>query len=164
MLFRSIYTGIYDPQNPNTSLLTPSGFRADVISALKPLNIPCFRYPGGNFCATYHWQDGIGPVDKRPRRKDLAWGAVESNAFGTDEFIEWCKELDAAPYLCLNFATGTLDEALAWVEYCNGTDDTYYANLRRANGHEEPYNVKYWALGNEMWGDWQVNLLHFKLE
>lgn len=81
---------------------------------------------------------------------------MEPNTFGTDEFMLWCKELDAEPYLCLNFGTGTLDEAMAWVEYCNGTEDTHYANMRRENGHPEPYNVKYWALGNETWGDWQV--------
>lgn len=117
---------------------------------MKPLNIPVFRYPGGNFCATYHWEDGVGPREKRRKRPDLAWGARESNEFGTDEFMQWCKEVDAEPYLCLNFGTGTLDEAMAWVEYCKGTEDTHYANLRRENGHPEPYNVKYWALGNEV--------------
>ncbi|PSN64741.1 alpha-L-arabinofuranosidase protein-like protein [Corynespora cassiicola Philippines] len=153
---RCVYGGIYDPQNPNQHLLTSAGFRKDVIDALKPLNIPVFRYPGGNFCATYHWLDGVGPRERRPKRPDLAWGAVEGNTFGTDEFMQWCKELDAEPYLCLNFGTGTLDEALGWVEYCNSSQDTYYANLRRENGRSEPYKVKYWALGNEMWGDWQV--------
>ena len=155
---RCIYGGLYDPSNPNSDLTDPTtGFRTDVISALQELNIPCFRYPGGNFCATYHWQDGIGPVSSRPARNDLAWSSKEPNLIGTDEFMHWCKDImKAEPYLCLNFGTGTLDEALGWVEYCNGTNDTYYANLRRKNGHEEPYNVKYWALGNEMWGDWQV--------
>nr|KAK5441268.1 hypothetical protein LTR18_007112 [Exophiala xenobiotica] len=154
---RCIYTGIYDPTNPNKDLLTSEGFRKDVLEALRPLDIPVYRYPGGNFCATYHWQDGIGPRDQRPARPELAWGNIESNQFGTDEFMAWCKAANAEPYLCLNFGTGTLDEAMAWLEYCNGTKDTYYANLRRKNGHAEPYNVKYWALGNEMWGDWQLN-------
>ena len=156
---RCIYGGIYDPTNTNKDLIDSStGFRLDVIDALKPLEVPVFRYPGGNFCATYHWQDGIGPRENRPSRPELAWGAVETNHFGTDEFMVWCKDtMKAEPYLCLNFGTGTLDEAMAWLEYCNGTLDTYYANLRRKNGHEEPYNVKYWALGNEMWGDWQIN-------
>ncbi|KAJ9642082.1 hypothetical protein H2204_002451 [Knufia peltigerae] len=154
---RCIYGGIYDPSNPNKHLTTPEGFRKDVLEALRPLSIPVFRYPGGNFCATYHWQDGIGPLSQRPSRPELAWGAVETNHFGTDEFMSWCDAVKAEPYLCLNFGTGTLDEALAWVEYCNGTKDTYWANLRRANGHAAPYNVKYWALGNEMWGDWQLN-------
>jgi alpha-L-arabinofuranosidase len=84
---------------------------------------------------------------------------VETNQFGTDEFMKWCKIVGAEPYLCLNFGTGTLDEAMNWLDYCNGTKNTKYANMRRANGHPEPYNVKYWALGNEMWGDWQVKQL-----
>ena len=153
---RCIYGGIYDPKNPNQDLIDAAGFRKDVIDALKPLEIPVFRYPGGNFCATYHWQDGIGPRENRPCRPELAWGNIEPNEFGTDEFMAWCKAVGAEPYLCLNFGTGTLDEAMAWVEYCNGTKDTYYANLRRKNGHPEPYNVKYWAVGNEMWGPWQI--------
>ncbi|EHK98146.1 putative alpha-N-arabinofuranosidase C [Glarea lozoyensis 74030] len=126
---RCIYGGIYEPGNP---LSDEHGYRTDVLSALRELDIPVIRYPGGNFVATYHWQDGVGPKENRPSRPELAWGAVETNEFGT------------------------MEEALAWVEYCNGTKDTYYANLRRKNGHPEPYNVKYWALGNEMWGPWQV--------
>ncbi|KIX06278.1 uncharacterized protein Z518_04253 [Rhinocladiella mackenziei CBS 650.93] len=153
---RCIYTGIYDPSNPNQDLIDHQGFRKDVLEALRPLDIPVFRYPGGNFCATYHWQDGIGPVNERPSRPELAWGNIETNRFGTDEFMAWCKAVNAEPYLCLNLGTGTLDEAMAWVEYCNGTKNTYYANLRGQNGHPEPYNVKYWALGNEMWGPWQI--------
>ena len=154
---RCIYGGIYDPSNPNKDLIDGNGFRLDVIEALKPLKIPCFRYPGGNFCATYHWLDGVGPREKRPARPELAWESIETNHFGTDEFMLWCKAMNAEPYLCFNFGTGTLDEALAWLEYCNGTKNTYYANMRRKNGHEAPYNVKYWALGNEMWGDWQIS-------
>ncbi|OJJ49639.1 hypothetical protein ASPZODRAFT_128133 [Penicilliopsis zonata CBS 506.65] len=150
---RCIYGGIYDPGNP---LSDENGFRKDVLEALKDLNIPVVRYPGGNFCATYHWQDGIGPKEQRPARPELAWLGRETNHFGTDEFMKWCEVLGTEPYLCLNMGTGTLDEALAWLEYCNGTRDTYYANLRRKNGREEPYNVKYWALGNEVWGPWQV--------
>ncbi|KAI1480646.1 glycoside hydrolase family 51 protein [Daldinia eschscholtzii] len=156
---RCIYGGIYDPSNP---LSDEDGFRTDVLSALRELDIPVVRYPGGNFVATYHWQDGVGPRDKRPKRPELAWLGTETNQFGTDDFMRWLDKLSAGkkqrvePYLCLNFGTGTLDEALAWVEYCNGTRDTHYANLRRANGHPEPYRVKYWALGNEVWGPWQV--------
>ncbi|KAJ5660050.1 alpha-L-arabinofuranosidase C [Penicillium longicatenatum] len=150
---RCIYGGIYDPGNP---LSDENGFRKDVLGALKDLNIPVVRYPGGNFCATYHWLDGVGPKDQRPARPELAWLGTETNQFGTDEFMKWCEVLDTEPYLCFNFGTGTLDEALGWLEYCNGTGNTYYANLRRKNGREEPYNVKYWALGNETWGPWQV--------
>ncbi|RAL11540.1 alpha-N-arabinofuranosidase [Aspergillus homomorphus CBS 101889] len=150
---RCIYGGIYDPGN---KLSDENGFRTDVIEALKELNIPVVRYPGGNFMATYHWIDGVGPRENRPSRPELAWLGTETNQFGTDEFMKWCEVLGTEPYLCLNFGTGTLDEALAWVDYCNGTRDTYYANLRRKHGREEPYNVKYWALGNEVWGPWQV--------
>ncbi|XXG97209.1 hypothetical protein Hte_003504 [Hypoxylon texense] len=156
---RCIYGGIYDPASP---LSDSQGFRKDVLSALRELDIPVVRYPGGNFVATYHWQDGVGPRDQRPSRPELAWLGTETNQFGTDEFMAWLgalgegREQRVEPYLCLNFGTGTLDEALAWVEYCNGTRDTHYANLRRANGHPAPYRVKYWALGNEVWGPWQV--------
>ncbi|KAI0025102.1 glycoside hydrolase family 51 protein [Xylariomycetidae sp. FL0641] len=156
---RCIYGGMYDPGNP---LSDAQGFRTDVLAALRELDIPVVRYPGGNFCATYHWQDGVGPREQRPKRPELAWLGTESNQFGTDEFMAWLEALGAGrerrvePYLCLNMGTGTLDEALAWVEYCNGTRDTHYANLRRAHGRAEPYRVKYWALGNETWGPWQV--------
>lgn len=154
-----IYGGIYDPGSP---LSDSQGFRKDVIAALRELDMAVIRYPGGNFVATYHWQDDIGPRESRPKRPELARLGFETNAFGTDEFIAWLdlmsegKEKRVDPYICLNLGTGTLDEALAWVEYCNGTGETYWANERRKNGHVEPYRVMYWALGNEVWGDWQV--------
>lgn len=157
---RCIYGGLYEPGHPSADAKT--GFRGDMLSALRELDIPVVRYPGGNFCATYHWTDGIGPRTERPSRPELAWLGTETNAFGTDEFMAWLDVLGEGkaqrvePYLCLNMGTGTLDEALAWVEYCNGTRDTYWANRRRANGHAAPYGVKYWALGNEVWGPWQV--------
>ncbi|KAF2762081.1 glycoside hydrolase [Pseudovirgaria hyperparasitica] len=150
---RCIYGGIYEPGHASAD---KDGFRTDVLEALRELNIPVVRYPGGNFVASYHWMDGIGPVDKRPKRQELAWLTTESNEFGTDEFMKWCEVLGTEPYMCLNMGTGTLDEALNWLEYCNSSDDTFYANLRRKHGREEPYNVKYWALGNEVWGPWQV--------
>jgi alpha-N-arabinofuranosidase len=154
---RCIYGGIYDPENPNANLIDETGVRKDVLSCLKDeLQVPVVRYPGGNFVASYRWQDGIGPKELRPARPELAWEGIEPNTFGTDEFMAWCKQVGAAPYLCLNMGTGTLEDALAWLEYCNGDKNTYYANLRRKNGHEKPYNVKYWALGNEMWGPWYV--------
>lgn len=150
---RCIYGGIYDPGN---ALSDENGFRKDVVDAMKDLKVPVMRYPGGNFTATYHWLDGVGPKDQRPARPELAWLGRETNQFGTDEFMQWCKIVGTEPFLCFNFGTGTLDEALAWLEYCNSDRDTYYANLRRKNGHPEPYNVKYWALGNETYGKWQV--------
>ncbi|KAJ8117014.1 hypothetical protein OPT61_g1699 [Boeremia exigua] len=150
---RCIYGGIYDPGNP---LSDENGFRKDVIEAFQELKVPVVRYPGGNFVATYDWRDGIGPRDQRPARPELAWIGTETNEFGTDEFMKWCEVVGTEPYLCLNFGTGTLAEALGWLEYCNSDRNSYYANLRRKNGREKPYNVKYWALGNECWGPWQV--------
>ncbi|KAJ4336664.1 hypothetical protein N0V87_005226 [Didymella glomerata] len=150
---RCIYGGIYDPGNP---LSDENGFRKDVIEAFQELRVPVVRYPGGNFVATYDWRDGIGPRDQRPARPELAWIGTETNEFGTDEFMKWCEVVGTEPYLCLNFGTGTLAEALGWLEYCNSDRNSYYANLRRKNGREKPYNVKYWALGNECWGPWQV--------
>ncbi|KAH7324318.1 glycoside hydrolase superfamily [Stachybotrys elegans] len=150
---RCIYGGIYDP---GSELSDDNGFRKDVIEAMRELRVPVVRYPGGNFIATYHWLDGVGPRDKRPARPELAWIGTETNQFGTDEFLKWCEVVGTEPYFCLNFGTGTLDEALGWVEYCNSDRNSYYANMRRKNGREKPYNVKYWALGNEVWGPWQV--------
>ncbi|KAK3299673.1 glycoside hydrolase family 51 protein [Chaetomium fimeti] len=150
---RCIYGGIYDPGNP---LSDENGFRKDVIDAFKELNVPVVRYPGGNFCATYNWLDGVGPRENRPSRPELAWIGTETNEFGTDEFMKWCEVVGTEPYICLNMGTGTLAEALGWLEYCNSDRNTYYANMRRKNGREKPYNVKYWALGNECWGAWQV--------
>lgn len=151
---RSIYGGVVD--RIDSPLTDDRGFRADVAAALKELDLPILRWPGGNFVSGYHWVDGIGPQESRHPRLDLAWNAVEPNRFGTDEFFAYCAELGTEPYLCFNMGTGTLDEALAWVEYCNGDRDTYWANKRRENGHDKPYGVRYWGLGNEMWGDWQV--------
>ncbi|KAL1660115.1 glycoside hydrolase family 51 protein [Schizophyllum commune] len=153
---RCIYGGIYEPDNQHGLADPKTGFRTDVMEVLKELKIPVVRYPGGNFVSSYRWQDGIGPKELRPRRPELAWLNEESNQFGTDEFIDWCRALGTEPYICLNMGTGTLEDALAWVEYCNSSANTYYANLRRKNGHEQPHNVKYWSLGNEVWGPWQV--------
>jgi len=155
-LGRCIYGGVFDE---GSSLSDERGYRRDVLAAAKDLRIPILRWPGGNFVSGYHWTDGIGSREGRPRKIDLAWSTEESNRFGTDEFIEYCGMLGAEPYICVNMGTGTMDEAQAWVEYCNGTGDTYWANLRRENGHEEPYNVKYWGLGNEMYGEWQIGAL-----
>lgn len=155
-LGRCIYGGIYDEGSP---LSDSSGFRTDVLAALRQLQVPVLRWPGGNFVSGYTWTDGIGPVEQRPRRLELAWHDVESNRFGTDEYIAYCRELGTEPFICVNMGTGTMEEARSWVEYCNGTSDTYWANLRRQHGHDEPYNVRYWALGNEMYGNWQIGAL-----
>jgi len=151
-MHRCVYGGIYEE---NSSLSDGRGFRLDVLEAAKRLRPPILRWPGGNFASGYHWEDGIGSKDQRPRRVELAWGGEESNRFGTDEFIAYCRELGAEPYICINLGTGTLDEARNWVEYCNGTGNTHYADLRRQNGHPEPHDVTHWGLGNEMYGAWQ---------
>lgn len=157
-LGRCVYGGIYDENSP---LSDENGFRKDVMEAVKKMNIPVLRWPGGNFASNYHYLDGVGPKEKRPKKLDTAWVhtwgtlAEDNNHFGTDEFLKYCEIVGAEPYICLNFGTGTLEEGLSWVEYCNYDGDTYYANLRRKNGREKPYRVKYWGLGNEIYGKWQ---------
>jgi alpha-L-arabinofuranosidase len=155
-LGRCIKGGLFDEGSP---LSDSRGFRRDVLELLRPLNLSVLRWPGGNFASNYHWADGVGPVSSRPARPNLAWGGVEDNHFGTDEFFAYCAELDVAPYICLNMGTGDLSEALDWVEYCNSIAPTYWGEQRRRNGHDEPYGVIYWGLGNEMYGDWQVGQL-----
>ncbi|MGQ9631328.1 MAG: alpha-N-arabinofuranosidase [bacterium] len=152
-LGRCIYGGIYEE---GSHLSDERGFRRDVVEAVRALKVPVLRWPGGNFVSGYHWQDGIGPKDARPRRLDLAWNTVETNRFGTDEFVEYCREVEAEPYICVNLGNGTAEEASNWVDYCNGARNTHYADLRRKNGREEPYGVKYWGLGNEIYGHWQI--------
>ena len=155
-LGRCIYGGIFDEGSP---LSDARGFRLDVLDAARPLRVPVLRWPGGNFVSGYHWTDGVGPRADRPRRTELAWYAEESNRFGTNEFIEYCRVLGTEPYICVNMGSGTMDEAQAWVEYCNGTGNTHWANLRRAHGHPDSYRVRYWGLGNEMYGSWQIGHL-----
>ncbi|MGQ9628991.1 MAG: alpha-L-arabinofuranosidase C-terminal domain-containing protein [bacterium] len=126
---------------------------AELTRALKP---GMLRFPGGCFADVYHWEDGVGPLDERPNTPNEHWGGVESNDFGTDEFIQFCREIGAEPLICLNFGSGTPEEAAAWVEYCNGAPDTKYGNLRARNGHPDPYNVRYWEVGNEIYGVHEV--------
>jgi alpha-N-arabinofuranosidase len=155
-LGRCIYGGIYDEGSP---LSDAQGFRRDVLDAARLLRFPVLRWPGGNFVSGYHWLDGVGPIERRPRRSELAWYAEESNRFGTDEFIAYCRVLGTEPFICVNMGSGTMDETQAWVEYCNGSGNTSWANLRRQHGHPEPYRVRYWGLGNEMYGGWQIGNL-----
>ncbi|GCF11885.1 alpha-N-arabinofuranosidase [Dictyobacter arantiisoli] len=155
-LGRCVYGGIYEENSP---LSDEHGYRKDVMAAVRDLRTPLLRWPGGNFVSGYHWTDGIGPVENRPPQMELAWHSTESNRFGTDEFMDYCRTMNVEPYICVNMGTGTMDEARTWVEYCNGTGNTYWANLRRKNGHEEPYNVKYWGLGNEVYGTWQIGAM-----
>lgn len=155
-LGRCIYGGIYDEGSP---LADSEGFRTDVIEAVRALRPPVLRWPGGNFVSGYHWTDGIGPQDRRPRRLELAWHSEESNRFGTHEFLRFCELVGSEPYLCVNMGSGSMDEAQAWVEYCNGSGDTEWVRRRRANGRQQPYAVRYWGLGNEMYGPWQIGAL-----
>ncbi len=152
-LGRCIYGGIYDPNSP---VANQDGFRKDVVEATRNLGVTQVRWPGGNFASGYHWTDGIGPREGRPKRKDLAWGDTESNLVGTDEFMQFARQAHVEPYVCVNLGTGSWDEARNWVEYCNAKTGLYYSDLRAKNGHPEPYHVKYWGLGNEMDGPWQM--------
>jgi alpha-N-arabinofuranosidase len=154
---RCIYGGIYDPQSPHAD---ERGYREDVLAALKNCNLTVLRYPGGNFVSNYNWRDGVGPRERRPRRRELAWQQIETNQFGTDEFLDYCKRLGCQPMLGLNFGTGNIRAAAAdLVEYCNAQAGTELADLRAKNGHPDPYGVKYWCLGNEMDGPWQMGAL-----
>ena len=152
-LGRMIYGGIYDEKSP---LSDQFGFRRDVLEAVKGLGVSILRWPGGNFASGYNWKDGIGPKDQRPARPELAWNDVETNRFGTDEFLRYAETIKAEPYVCVNLGLGTIGDARDWVEYTNSANHTYWADLRRKNGRDQPYNVKYWGLGNEIDGPWQL--------
>jgi len=129
----------------------------DVIRFLRESHLPILRWPGGNFVSGYHWKDGVGPIEKRPTLPNYAWGQQENNFFGTDEFIAFCRAVGCEPMICLNAGSGTITEAAQWLEYCNGGGDTPMGRLRAENGHPEPYNVKHWEIGNELWGRWQYH-------
>ncbi len=154
---RCIYEGVYDPASKHAN---QNGLRVDVLAALRELNFRSMRYPGGNFLSGYRWEDGIGPKETRPRRRDLAWQSIETNQFGTDEFIHFCREIDTEPMLGVNMGTGTIQDAANLVEYCNAPTGSKYADMRAANGNESPFGVKYWCLGNEMDGPWQIGHLN----
>ena len=152
-LGRMIYGGIYDEKSP---LSDANGFRKDVMDAVKGLGVSILRWPGGNFASGYNWKDGIGPKDQRPARPELAWNDIETNRFGTDEFLHYAETIKTEPYICINLGLGSINDARDWVEYTNSDKRTYWADQRRKNGRERPYNVKYWALGNEIDGPWQL--------
>lgn len=156
-LGRCVYGGIYDPSSP---LSDEDGLRKDVLEAAKDLNVSIVRYPGGNFVSNYHWLDGVGPIEERKPRMELAWARLETNEFGTNEFMKFIRKLGAEPYFAVNMGTGTIGEAQSWVEYCNVKEGPYYAELRRKHGYPEPYGIKYWSLGNEMDGSWQLGHLN----
>lgn len=150
---RAVYEGVYDPE---CKLADKDGFRTDTLGALRRLNMTAMRYPGGNFASGYHWMDGVGPRSQRPTLRELAWQSIETNHFGTDEFVQLSHQMEWTPMLTVNLGTGTPEEARNWVEYCNSPAGTKYSNLRAANGSVQPHNVKLWCLGNEMDGPWQL--------
>lgn len=153
---RCVYEGIYEPKSP---LADHRGLRKDVIEALRDQAYTVIRYPGGNFLSGYNWLDGVGPKNLRPRRRELAWQSTETNQFGTNEFMEFCSAIQAAPMLGVNMGTGDIQSAAALVEYCNSPVGTYYSDLRASHGFHDPYNVRYWCVGNEMDGPWQIGHL-----
>jgi Alpha-L-arabinofuranosidase len=152
-LGRAVYTGIYEPGHPCAD---ENGFRRDVVPLVKELRIPIIRYPGGNFVSGYCWEDGVGPVEKRPHKLDLAWRTLETNEIGVNEFAAWCKLVDAEMMMAVNLGTRGVQEACNLLEYCNIEKDSYYSDLRRAHGIAAPHGVKTWCLGNEMDGPWQI--------
>jgi alpha-N-arabinofuranosidase len=152
-LGRSVYTGIHDPGHPSADA---DGFREDVIALVRELGVTTVRYPGGNFVSGYRWEDGIGPVEQRPRRLDLAWHSTEPNTVGTDEFMRWCRKAGVEPMMAVNLGTRGIQEALDLLEYCNIPGGTYWSDLRRTYGTPEPHDVRIWCLGNEMDGPWQI--------
>ncbi|MBN1406643.1 MAG: hypothetical protein JW956_02575 [Calditrichaceae bacterium] len=153
-MFSTLYGPLYDPSSP---LANEDGFRKDYIDAMKELKITNMRWPGGNFVMGYDWQDGIGPKDQRPMRINLAWGGIESNHVGTDEWFALNKAMGSENIVCVNLGLATILDAAYWVEYCNYKKGTYYSDLRIKYGHPEPYGVKIWDLGNEVDGEpWEL--------
>jgi alpha-N-arabinofuranosidase len=150
---RAVYEGVYDPKS---SFADEDCFRQDTLGALRKLQMTAMRYPGGNFASGYHWMDGVGPKNRRPTVRELAWQSIEPNQFGTDEFIKMARMMNWTPMFTINLGTGTPEEARNWVEYCNSPVGSRYANLRAENGSEKPHDVRLWCLGNEMDGPWQL--------
>lgn len=148
---RQIYDGIYDPGNP---LSDEDGFRTDIIDAMKKIKVPVLRWPGGCFVSSYHWKDAVG-TERKPMF-DKAWRVEDPNTFGTDEYIKLCRKIGCEPYICTNAGTGTPEEMSDWVEYCNLENEGKYAKWRISNGFREPHKVKYWSIGNENYGHWEI--------
>lgn len=152
-LGRGVYSGIHEPGHPTADA---DGFRRDVLDLVRELGITTVRYPGGNFVSSYRWEDGVGPVESRPRRLDPAWHSVEPNTVGLDEFARWCRAADVELMLAVNLGTRGVAEALDLLEYANIPGGTALSDARVANGSPQPHDVRLWCLGNEMDGDWQI--------
>lgn len=149
----TVYNGIFEPGH---AAADENGFRRDVLALVRELGLSVIRYPGGNFTSGYDWEDTVGPVEKRPTRLELAWKAVEPNTFGLNEFMKWINMVPATPIMTINLGTRGVDAARNIVEYCNYERGSYYSDLRRSHGVEEPYRIKTWCLGNELDGPWQI--------
>lgn len=152
-LGRAVYEGIFEPGSP---FADEQGFRKDTIDLVKELNVPIVRYPGGNFVSGFNWEDSVGPKELRPARPELAWGVIETNEFGLNEFSDWAKKVNTNIMMAVNLGTRGIDAAKNLLEYCNFKGGTYYSDLRKAHGYNEPHNIKMWCLGNEMDGPWQI--------
>ena len=152
-LGRAVYGGIYEPSHP---LADEAGFRKDVIEAVKKLGVPIVRYPGGNFVSGFHWEDSVGPVEKRPKRLDLAWFTTETNEVGLHEFAEWTKKAGSDIMYAVNLGTRGPEQARDIVEYANHPGNSKFSDMRIANGRKDPFGIKVWCLGNEMDGPWQM--------
>lgn len=154
-LGRCVYGGVYEPEHESADA---NGFREDVKALIRELGVKAVRYPGGNFVSGYDWRDGVGPKEQRPKRKELAWNVIETNQVGTNEFAEFLKDCGAEMIMAANLGTGTPKEAAALVEYCNTEAGTDLSELRRSHGVEKPHGFKMWCLGNEMDGEWQIQM------
>lgn len=152
-LGRAVYEGVYDPGSAHAD---ETGCRTDVLAALRRLRFTAMRYPGGNFVSGYHWQDAVGPREDRPMVRDLAWQSLEPNTFGPNEFLDLSQRMGWTPMMAVNLGTGTPEEARNWLEYCNHSAGSKWADLRVEHGYPEPHDVKLWCLGNEMDGPWQI--------
>ncbi|MFM9331506.1 alpha-N-arabinofuranosidase [Paenibacillus mesotrionivorans] len=152
-LGRAVYGGIYEPGHPTADV---NGFRGDALEAIRRLQVPIIRYPGGNFVSGYNWEDGVGPKAERKQKLELAWWTTETNQMGTNEFADWAKLAGSEVMMAVNLGTRGPDEARNLVEYCNHPSGSYYSDLRIAHGYKEPHRFKTWCLGNEMDGPWQI--------
>jgi alpha-N-arabinofuranosidase len=150
---RCVYTGIYEPGHPSAGA---DGFRRDVLDLTRELGVTTIRYPGGNFVSSYRWEDGVGPVESRPTRLDLAWRALEPNSVGLNEFMGWAREVGAEPMMAVNLGTRGVEAATDLIEYCNHPSGTFLSDLRKSHGVPEPHGIKLWCLGNELDGPWQM--------
>lgn len=152
-LGRAVYDGIYCPGHPAAD---ENGFRNDVKALVRELGVPIIRYPGGNFVSNYFWEDGVGPVELRPKRLELAWRSLEENRVGVNEFASWARDAGADVMMAVNLGTRGIADACNLLEYCNHPGNTRYSDLRVSHGFKEPHNIKLWCLGNEMDGPWQI--------